>query len=37
MEVARGREEHLQQTQKQDNKFSNASYSSPQVKDMTRD
>jgi len=37
MEVARGRKECLQQTQKQDDKFSNASYSLPQVKDVTRD
>ena len=36
MEVARGRKECLQQTQKQDDEFSNASHSLPQVKDMAK-
>jgi len=36
MEVARERKERLQQTQKQDDKSSNASHPSPQAKDVTR-
>jgi len=36
MEVARGRKECLQQTQKQNDESSNASHSLPQVKNAAR-